>query len=382
MKAFVTRQHVVLPAVARPNLWSVVVQAVLVLGAGIDAASDLSSLDAVTLTLSGIAVVSVFLRRHAPYVAFTMALPALFLAETDAAAAITLYGVASIGRSRPLLTVAAVLVFIGCLPIGNPTAPGSMWTASIIYGIVLALGPIALSNLVSTLTLLRHETAEITAERIDKRAEAVRAAVTADRAAIAREMHDVVSHQVSLIALHAGALQFTASERVSKDTARLIRQLSVTTLNELRAMLDVLHASEDAAPIPSRDPSEADLRELVASSGVATAARIDVPDSVSCDARRAVYRGLQEALTNVLKHAPGAAAQVDVQVESHEVVLTVENTTRSTTEPVLLNLPGSGRGIEGLTRRAEALGGHCSASQQGDRFVVRFAVPTLVRRGS
>lgn len=378
MKAFVTRQHVVLQAVARPNLWSVVVGSVLVLGAGIDAASGLSSLDSVTLTLSGIAVVSVLLRRHAPYVAFALALPALFLAEADVAAAITLYGVASGARSRPLLTVAAVLVFLGCLPIGGPTAPGSMWTASIIYGIVLALGPVALSNLVSTLTLLRRQTAEITADRIDERAEAVRAAVTADRAAIAREMHDVVSHQVGLIAVHAGALQFTASERVSQDAARLIRQLSVTTLNELRGMLDVLHASADAAPVPSRDPSEADLRELVASSGVATDARIDVPDGVSCDARRAVYRGLQEALTNVRKHALGAVAQVDVQVESQQIVLTVANTTRSTTAPVLLNLPGSGRGIEGLTRRAEALGGHCSASLQGDRFVVRFAVPMLV----
>jgi len=139
-------------------------------------------------------------------------------------------------------------------------------------------------------------------------------------------MHDVVSHQVSLIAVRAGALQVAAKDADAKEAARTIRSLSVTTLDELRTMVTLLRASGGESTELTPQPTLADLRKLVESSGTHTQLTGELPPTVGTPAQRALYRTVQEALTNVRKHAPGANACVELWQDGDGMGVTVTNT--------------------------------------------------------
>ncbi len=182
-----------------------------------------------------------------------------------------------------------------------------------------------------------------------------------ERARIAQEMHDVLAHKVSLIALHAGGLEVNPAVGADKveGSARLIRETARQAMEDLREVLGVLRtdvsvAGADLTPVPRA----ADLERLVAASqnaGVSVAYEFVLPDDVPVVVGRTVYRVVQESLTNVHKHARGAATEVKVHgARGQGVTVRVTNV-----RPVAAGslLPGAGAGLVGLRERVQLVGG-------------------------
>ncbi|GAA2747150.1 histidine kinase [Terrabacter aerolatus] len=240
-----------------------------------------------------------------------------------------------------------------------------------------------------------HERA-LTAER--EQAMRVVQAQVAERARIAREMHDVLAHRISLVAMHSGALAYRTDltpEQVS-ETAEVVRESANHALTELRAVLGVLRdvpgvdAPADGSPEPPQ-PTLGDLDALVDEARSAdTTVSLDrsgvleaVPEQVS----RSAYRIVQEGLTNARKHAPGASVHVTVAtsadggLDDEAVRITLRNTVpRPRTDAADGIRPdvtvGSGLGLLGLTERAVLAGGELTygPDRAGD-FVLTARLP-------
>lgn len=198
-----------------------------------------------------------------------------------------------------------------------------------------------------------------------------------EREAIAREVHDTVAHHLSLVSLHASALEVCSPDPEVGDAARSMRSSAHRALEEMRTLISSLRAGGD--DYPGAAPSLAELPRLLAD---ARAAGVDVTSTVfvsdaeraSPALTRAVYRIMQESLTNVLKHTSGVRAEVEVTARPGAGVdVTVTNPVGAGGPGP--GLPSGGAGIVGMRERAEALGGTFSAALEGERFVVRAHLP-------
>ncbi|MEV4317576.1 histidine kinase [Actinocrispum sp. NPDC049592] len=173
-------------------------------------------------------------------------------------------------------------------------------------------------------------------------------AVREARTEIAREMHDVLGHRLSLLSVHAGALEFNqaASKEDIARAATVIRESAHQALQDLREVIGVLRAPVDELP----QPKFADLPELIADSrtaGMRVELHEDVPDAVPDRLGRPAYRIVQEALTNARKHAPGTDVRVRLRGAPGEgLTIEVHNT-----EPARPATPGNGKGLIGLAER-------------------------------
>jgi signal transduction histidine kinase len=244
-----------------------------------------------------------------------------------------------------------------------------------LYYLALAAVPAVIGYIQRARQSLADRLAEIEEAREHEQLLLTQQALSAERAQLAREMHDVVSHQVSLIAVQAGALQVKSADEESRAIATTIRRLSVTTLEELRSMVQVLRASgireTELTPQPTLDR----LDDLVSGSGIEAELRVERIVGLDPASERAIYRTVQEALTNVRKHAPGAAVQVAVVNWAEGANVTVENAPGS--RPVL-ELPSSRHGLLGLRQRAELLGGRFEAGPTPEGgWAVRMWVPRV-----
>lgn len=243
---------------------------------------------------------------------------------------------------------------------------GRLQGSDVAYAAVAAGAVVAVGVWVAT-----RETGRSERTRQDEKDRAVREerARTDERTRIAREMHDVLAHKVSLIALHAGALEVNAGadpDRI-RQGAELIRVTAREALQELRAVLGVLQAKTTAEP----DDPFADLTTLV-KAAIAAGQPVEFHDRAGTLApatARVVYRVVQEGLTNARKHAPGAPATVDVERgDDDRVTVTVENPL-STERP--LDLPGAGAGLVGLAERVSLAGGSIHSGRTADRWRLR-----------
>ncbi|MFF9583271.1 sensor histidine kinase [Streptomyces achromogenes] len=251
---------------------------------------------------------------------------------------------------------------------------------------------------------------QLLAERAEERAEWAR---NEERTRIAREMHDVVAHRVSLMVVHAAALQAVARKDPEKAVrnAALVGDMGRQALTELREMLGVLRAGEDAVRRPSGVPLAAvgeaaeaaasraavsraaaeagaaegpclsELEELV---GQSAAAGMVVDLSVEGEVRsypaeveQTAYRVVQEALTNVHKHAAGAKTYVRLAHRVSEIAMQVEN--EPPPEPASASaagLPSGGNGLVGMRERVVALGGvFVSGPTDAGGFRVSAVIP-------
>ena len=186
----------------------------------------------------------------------------------------------------------------------------------------------------------------------------------AERRRIAGEMHDVLAHRVTLLAVHAGALEFRpdAPPEEIAEAAGVIRRSAQTALQELREVVGVLrdHRATEP-PQPTLDAIPA-LIEESREAGMHVRAQIDVAGGEATIGRTA-YRVVQEGLTNARKHAPAAA--VDVSVTAPNGSLLVEVRSRpSTSAPA--TLPGAGTGLIGLAERVSLAGGELSHGRDAD----------------
>jgi signal transduction histidine kinase len=191
-----------------------------------------------------------------------------------------------------------------------------------------------------------------------------------ERTRIARELHDVIAHSLTVSLLHVAsarmALRFDPAdaERALAEAERLGRE----SLDEVRATVGVLRTDGDglSAPLPGL-AAVPDLVERFRAAGAPVALAVDGdPAAVPATTGLAVYRIVQEALTNAAKHAPGAAVEVRIAVDGAVEVL-VDSAGRPGT--------GHGLGLDGMAERAAALGGTLTAGPGGRGWLVRAALP-------
>lgn len=218
-------------------------------------------------------------------------------------------------------------------------------------------------------------------------------AVTAERRRVAREMHDVVAHRLSVVSLRGGALTTAARDDRTTDTAETIRQTGSTALTELRAMLRVLRdddsSAQEQAPAGHDEstgvPALGDIESLVRDA-VSTGADIqldmpEAPPETSDDVGRAAYRVVQESLTNAAKHAPGAPVRVHLVVDGEQLAVTVSNevvvvSNEAGDDEHAAAVPGSGYGLVGMRERVGLVGGSLHAGQKEDGgYRVRATLP-------
>lgn len=344
---------------------------------------------AVADVLGGVvALVLMWFRRRWPLViGLIVAAFSAFSSLSVGAVILTVVSVATRRRWREVIAIGAVWMAGGfTFEHLYPTVEGSApwWVTALIsamlYGICVSIGFYigARRELVATLQL-RAETAEREqSARVDQ-------ARTQERSRIAREMHDVLAHRISLVAMHSGALAYRTdlTREETADAAGIIRDNAHLALSELREVLGVLrdHASVDGRPdLPQPtllvlDALVAEARSVGADVTYAmapdVAAHLDeLPESIS----RSAYRIVQEALTNARKHAPAATVVVRVNGGPGDgVSLEVRNPAVA---PARAPLPASGLGLTGLTERAELAGGTLTSGvdRSGD-FVVRAWLP-------
>jgi signal transduction histidine kinase len=271
-------------------------------------------------------------------------------------------------------------LWLAPLILGQPTTPPG--EALAFAGWLTVLGVAA-----ETVRIRRERMAAATAARAAEQ----RVRAGSQRMGIARELHDVVGHNISLINLQAGiGLDlFEKQPDQAREALASIREASSEALNELRAMLATLRDDEHEQSAPrAPSPGLEQLPELVEparSAGLSvTVQRTGAARPLGGAVELAAYRIIQESLTNVARHAPGASVIIDLAYDSDRLSVTICDTGRQydrlPKEPGCpLGNPGSG--IAGMRGRAEALGGTLDARRRADGgFEVTAHLPAGVRR--
>ncbi|WP_044368509.1 sensor histidine kinase [Streptomyces natalensis] len=342
---------------------------------------------ALELGVSVVAATALLLRRRFPLLVFLVTLPGLYIGYIWFAPMIGLYTLAVRRPGRVRLGICAVLLIAAHFlpyPISDfePTHYREN-TLVLIDACVTSAAPIAMGLLVRTRGELAQRVEDLTRSLVREDRLLADRVKTTERARLAREMHDVVAHQVSLISLQAGAVQVSTEDEAARAGARTIRELSVRTLEELRHMVGVLRADGGGGGAQGLAP-QPDLEELprliemsaldVTYEGGAVAGATGAKT-----VERAAFRTVQEALTNVRKHAPGAQVRVRVGAggsgEGESLRVEIRNGPPDETA-MAPALPGGGHGLVGLRERAQSLGGTLEARPTSDGgFVVRAVFP-------
>ncbi len=210
--------------------------------------------------------------------------------------------------------------------------------------------------------------------------ERARQQVREERVRIARELHDVVAHTLAVITVQSGVGRRLMGRQPDKAAAALesIETIGRTAQDELRVVLALLRDEEKTAPALAPAPRLVDLKDVIDNirpSGTAVELRVSGDDlALSPALELTVYRVVQEALTNVVRHAPGANAVVEVSVGSREVVVEVTDDGVAPGSPA--HGFGTGHGILGMRERVTAFGGTLTASpREGGGFRVSGRIP-------
>ncbi|MFI9204817.1 sensor histidine kinase [Streptomyces sp. NPDC053048] len=334
------------------------------------------------LGVSLLAAVALLWRRRFPATVFAATLPGMYLAYVWIAPMIALYTVAARRPDRWLLGTAGLLMAAAQFvpyPVSDlPLTDRRQLAVNLVDAFVVAATPIALGLLTRTRRELADRLEELTRSRAREDRLLADRVLATERARLAREMHDVVAHQVSLISLQAGAVQISTEDTRARAGARTIRELSVRTLDELRHMVGILRAAGADTEELTPQPRLADLPRLIELSA------LDVAFEDACDretvyseaVERAAFRTVQEALTNVRKHAPGAKVTVRVAGDgAGGLLVEIRNGPADAAVPAP-ELPGGGHGLVGLRERAQSLGGTLEAhpTREGG-FLVRARLP-------
>ncbi|GAA2527385.1 hypothetical protein GCM10010201_27730 [Pilimelia columellifera subsp. columellifera] len=225
------------------------------------------------------------------------------------------------------------------------------------------------------------------AQRAEREQHLLAARARADeRTRLARELHDVVAHRVSLMVLQAGAMRVSTADPAVADAAERLRRTGCEALVELRDLLGVLHGAAAPEPDLSRH-SLADLPQLVEESRtVGAAVRCHTAGDLAVYTpvvSRTAYRVVQEGLTNAHKHAPGAP--VDIRVDGYPDRLEVHVHSGAPTDrrDARLRAAGGGLGLRGLRHRVELVSGALTAGATADGgFLLAATLPPAVPTGA
>jgi signal transduction histidine kinase len=284
----------------------------------------------------------------------------------------------SLGAYRPelwvVVPVCAVGVAVGVVVtlLGPEPAPAAIGAA------LVAIAPTAAGRLVAHQRRQHALLQELTDRLVEERATAERAAVAEERSRIARELHDVIGHEVTVIALQADAAAMALAKAPERAAAPIeaIRRSATEALAEMRRVVGMLRAAEEEYLRPQ--PGLTDVESLVEASRAA-GARVDLtlrpPDRpLHASVELAAYRVVQEALTNARRHSPGAPVAVRVLGDDAEVVVEVVN--RGATAVPGPRRGDAGFGLVGMRERVRLLGGRLDAGPtDGGGFALTARLP-------
>jgi signal transduction histidine kinase len=288
---------------------------------------------------------------------------------------IGIYSVAVYSRWRRqfLLWLVVGAAWLGiAFPESSPSMPS--WALMLVVGLGVWLAGNSVRERQQRVDLLEERA--ITLQR--ERALSMRVARADERQRIARELHDVVAHSVSVMVVQAGAARTMLTRQPSQAAASLlaVEASGREALSELRNMLGLLTEVEpepELAPQPGLDQLDA-LVARVNQAGLPVDVRVDGsrPRDLSPGLDLTAYRIIQEALTNTLKHANGAKAEVHIEYGAHDLRVEVVDSGGT----LLADRGGSGRGLLGMRERVALYGGLLDAGQQpGGGFAVRASLP-------
>lgn len=207
----------------------------------------------------------------------------------------------------------------------------------------------------------------------------VRQAAAAERTRIARELHDVIAHSLSVIVIQA-SVEARLHQDPDGSTARTLRTIENTgreALADLRRLLGLLRTDEaicELGPLPSMRDLDS-LLEQLRQAGLNVSVHVTgEPRDLTPGIDLSAYRIAQEALTNALRHAPGATVRVNLTYREEAVIVAVEDDGAAQTPSSAV--PGSGQGLVGMRERVRLYGGHLEAGPlQSGGFAVRAAIP-------
>ena len=328
-------------------------------------------------------------RTHPAAVGIGVAVVALVIYPAGGAALVATFNAAIRARGRDLAIIAGLIVaWAFAKPLLYPTDIGYWLDAGV--GLLVAAVAIGWGLFVRArreLVRARRELVRSLREQADRAGDEARAA---ERRRIAREMHDVLAHRLSLLSVHAGALEFRPDAPADEvaEAAGVIRENARAALDELRGVIGVLREDGGDGLTQPPQPTLADLAALVEESraaGMRITARIELGDAAPAAAvGRTAYRIAQEGLTNARKHAPGAAVTLTVQApaSSSKVDGDLHVEVRSLNSPARppaasgSPLPGAGTGLIGLAERVTLAGGELEHGVDPDgAFVLRARLP-------
>ncbi|MFF2474501.1 sensor histidine kinase [Streptomyces sp. NPDC058066] len=349
------------------------------------------------LALQAGLVLPLLWRRRSPAAAFG-AVTAVFVLQwclgaalrADVALFVALYSLALHGRLRQLPWACAVMAGAVGLVAVRVSPAVSVWDA-LFFLLSTATAALALGLMIrirrAQLAGLRDRAARLEIER-DQRG---RLAVAAERTRVAREMHDIVGHNLSVIVTlaDAGAYATTVAPERGREALHLIGDTGRQALGELRRLLGVLREADGPRTEPelSPQPGLADIDALC--EGV-RAAGLDViyrtggdVDALDSGVQLTVYRIVQEALTNTLKHAGAdSRANLAIVVENTRLTITVQDSGPAA--PAGRRGPANeeGHGLVGMRERVALYSGHVSAGPAGAGWTVRAALDLAPQGGA
>lgn len=315
-------------------------------------------------------------RRHHPLAVLALAcasrLAVAAIADTEIPlsipVAIALYSVVR-GSKRPEAAIATVLSAIAAIASIGLVSPDA-FVEELLSEIVVVLLVYVSAELVTT---VRGRTEERIAARTAER-------VHAERLRIARDLHDVVAHGLSSIAVQSGiaARLIDDDPEHAKQALTIINQTGRDSLDELRSFLGVLRSEDDTVRTHPTPNQPNDIEALVAQAkeagvGIELTTIGSFPPEVPNSVVLATYRIVQESLTNVARHAGAVETEVVLNHNPHGVEISVTNAPSRTQQ---LAVPSTGVGILGMNERAEAVGGRLTTATLPDGgFEVRADLP-------
>jgi signal transduction histidine kinase len=273
----------------------------------------------------------------------------------------------------PAYLVVAVLIFNTVHPNPTSTVLADLVTAIAIYGTAWLVGDSLRTRRMRTAAL------EARAAQLERdQQQAARLAVQNERAVIARELHDVVAHSVSVMIVQAGAARRVIDAQPEEARAALasIETTGREALAEMRRMLGILRSDDGPAPLAPQH-GLANLGQLIANAQaadvVAELSIVGEPRPLAPGIDLAVYRIIQEAITNTIKHAAPTRATIRLSYEPSAVVVDV----RDAGSRPAARVPSSGHGLVGMEERVRIYGGTFDAGPApGGGFAIHARMPT------
>jgi signal transduction histidine kinase len=268
------------------------------------------------------------------------------------------------GRPAALLPWLVVSCAAAVVPVlVTQNLAGHQIVLTVVFVALYAAAPAVMGLLVSTRARLTESLRQLEQAREEVVAASQDAARAQERARIGREIHDAVGHHATLIAVGAAAIAASTGEEETRRGAEQLRVLAKRALAEMRAALGLLDGSEHAAGLTEIAALVAGSRSAgVAVDLVHTGEPREVPPGIG----RAVYRVVQESLTNAARHASGAAVRVELRWRPTELQVRVRNTPPGRAARRRPGFGHGGAGLTGLVERVTSVGGQLTAGPEPD----------------